>query len=169
MNSTNTNVGGWPATAMRTYLNEEFLAKLPSDLQSVIADTKVISGHGGSDKNTERRDENWESTDKLYLLSTGEIYGNCLTENCYDTASYPYNNSGATTTRQLDYYNGVTVTTSKNYEKAIKQKNGSNTWWWLRGANASNSHAFRTVSYDGSRSNGNALYSGGVAPAFRIE
>lgn len=178
-----TNLGGWPGSAMYKYLNGDtndhltyknsnddtiatLYSKLPIDLRNVIADTKVISGHGASDKNTARTDENWESTDKLYLLSSGEIYGNCLTENCDDTASYPYNNSGATTTRQFDYYNGVT--TSENYEKAIKQKNGSNAWWWLRGASASRSASFRTVSTDGGRYNSYAHNGGGVAPAFRI-
>ena len=162
MNSSSTNVGGWPATAMRTYLNGEFLAKLPSDLQSVIADTTVISGHGSTSGET-----NFTSTDKLYLLSIGEIYGNCLTENCYDTASYPYNNSGATTTRQLDYYNGVT--TSANYERATKQQGGSNMWWWLRAADPASTDGFRGVYSDGSYYvSTNARASGGVAPAFRI-
>ena len=178
-----TNLGGWPSSAMYKYINGDttdhltykdandvtqatLYSKLPIDLRNVIADTKVISGHGASDKNTARTDENWESTDKLYLLSTGEIYSNCLTENCYDTASYPYNGSGATTTRQLDYYNGVT--TSANYERAIKQQGGSNRWWWLRGAHATTSNTFRTVNTDGSINTYNASVSGGVAPAFRI-
>ena len=42
MNSTNTTVGGWPATAMRTYANGDFFNKLPSDLKSVIKSKKVI-------------------------------------------------------------------------------------------------------------------------------
>ena len=62
MNSSATNVGGWPATEMRAYLNGEFLAKLPSDLQSVIADTTVVSGHGSTSGET-----NFTSTDKIYL------------------------------------------------------------------------------------------------------
>ena len=181
MNNTDTNKGGWPASSMYKYINGDttdhltyggtnatLYSKLPSDLRSVIADTTVISGHGSADKNTERTDHNWESTDKLYLLTSGEVYSNCLTGNCYDTASYPHNNSGATTTRQLDYYNGLTVTTSENYEKAIKQKNGSNSWWWLRGATAYNSTSFRIV-YTGGNNDSNFAYnSGGVAPAFRI-
>ena len=174
-----TNLGGWPSSAMYKYINGDtenhltyggtnatLYSKLPSELRNVIADTTVISGHGLADKNTARTDENWESTDKLYLLSAGEIYGNCLTENCYDTASYPYNNSAATTTRQLDYYNGVTM--SANYERAIKQQGGSNTWWWLRAANPSYTVHFRYVYSDGNYYNTSANSSGGVAPAFRI-
>ena len=171
-----TNVGGWPGSAMYKYLNGDttdhltyestnatIYSKLPSDLRSVIADTTVVSGHGSADRNTPRTDGNWVSTDKLYLLSTGEIYSNCLTIYCYDTASYQ---NGATTTRQLDYYSGVTI--SANYENAIKQKNGSNTWWWLRGAIAGDSDNFRAVYYNGDIYNDYARNNGGVAPAFRI-
>ena len=174
-----TNLKGWPATAMYKYLNgtydsdtkkwnrtDTLYSKLPSDLRNVISDTTVISGHGSADKNTARTDHNWESTDKLYLLTTGEIYSNCLTSNCYDTASYPYNESGATTTRQLDYYNGVT--TSANYERAIKQRNGYSKWWWLRAAHSNYSLVFSGVTDGGSSTYTNASDSGGVAPAFRI-
>lgn len=61
------NVDGWPATEMRTYANGDFFNKLPSDLQNVIIDTKVISGHSSKDTN------NFTSTDKIYLLSAHEV------------------------------------------------------------------------------------------------
>ena len=69
MNSTSTNVGGWPSTEMRTYLNGTFYNSLPSDLQAVIKPTRVISGHGSNDST------NFTTTDKLYLLSSEEVYG----------------------------------------------------------------------------------------------
>ena len=155
MNSSSTNVGGWPATAMRSYLNGEFLAKLPSDLQSVIADTTttVVSGHGSTSGET-----NFTSTDKLYLLSTKEVWSDGVS---YDTATG--------STRQLDYYANNNVTTS-NYSGAKKNYAGSAAWWWLRAAGSSYSNAFFSVDsvgcwyfYDASNT------SGGVAPAFRIE
>ena len=68
------NVGGWPASEMSTYANGAFFNNLPEDLRKVIIDTKVVSGHGSKDKNTERTDGNWESTDKIYLLSGHEVY-----------------------------------------------------------------------------------------------
>ena len=46
MNSTGTNEGGWPATSLRTLANDVYFNYLPSELQKVIIDTKVISGHG---------------------------------------------------------------------------------------------------------------------------
>ena len=46
MNSTDTNVGGWPASAMRTYVNETIYNALPSALRSGIINTTVVSGRG---------------------------------------------------------------------------------------------------------------------------
>ena len=157
MNSSNTNVGGWPATAMRTYLNGEFLAKLPSDLQSVIADTTVVSGHGSYDSS------NFTSTDKVYLLSTKEVWvdGSSNAVSSIDTA---YNS-----TRQLDYYANNNVTTS-NYSGAIKNYAESAAWWWLRAATSSGSGNFLGVHSSGAWSYAGADgTTGGVAPAFRIE
>ena len=156
MNSTNTNVGGWPATAMRTYLNGEFLAKLPSDLQSVIADTTVVSGHGSTSGET-----NFTSTDKLYLLSTKEVWvdGTSNTVSGRDTAY--------STTRQLDYYEDKGVTTN-NYGEAIKNYNGTPSFWWLRAARSNYSDSFLYVSSNGDWGSIDAYNSYWLAPAFRI-
>ena len=169
MNSTSTNVGGWPATAVRTYLNGTFKSKLPSDLQSAIIDTTVVSGYGSIDSYSERGDGNWETTDKIYLLSTGEIWSNCTTGNCYDTASSSYNENGATTTRQLDYYSNKNVSKSSNYSFAVKKFNGTAAWWWLRAAVSNTYNSFGAVNSNGENSSSNADGTGvGVAPAFRI-
>ena len=175
MNRSNTNVGGWLASAMYKYLNGDtsdhltydgtnatLYSKLPSDLQSVIADTTVVSGHGSSDSNSEREDGNWESTDKLYLLSPKEVWVNGTSDlvSRYDTA---YSN-----TRQLDYYEGKGVTTN-NYSGAIKKFNGRAAYWWLRAAYSYNSTtSFLSVRNTGNWVSLNAYTGGGVAPAFRI-
>ena len=152
MNSTETNAGGWPASEMRTYLNNDVYSALPTDLQSAIIDTKVVSGHGRNDS------ANFTSTDKLYLLSTAEVWAQGIG-----------NDTGRNNTRQLDYYLAQGVTTS-NYSGAIKQRNGSNNWWWwLRTAHSHYGNIFYSVSSDGRWGNGNAAGStGGVSPAFRI-
>ena len=156
MNDTPTNKNGWPATEMRTYLNGEFLAKLSSDLQSVIADTTVVSGHGSNDSS------NFTSTDKLYLLSTKEVWED-ETSNPVSSFDTAYNS-----TRQLDYYANNNVTTS-NYRGAIKNYAGSDAWWWLRAANSNRNNNFLRVNSSGDWNNGYAISSYGVAPAFRIE
>ena len=155
MNSTNINVGGWPATAMRTYANGDFFNKLPSDLQSVIIDTKVVSGHGSEDKS------NFTSTDKIYLLSAHEVWedGTSNQVSTFDTA---WNN-----TRRLDYYKNLGVTTS-NYSGAIKKYNNSNSYWWLRAARSSSRSYFLRVSGNGNWDASNATSNSGFAPAFRI-
>ena len=151
MNSSATNVGGWPASSMRTYLNSTIYNALPKVLQQSIIKTTVVSGHGLDDSS------NFTSTDKLYLLSTQEVWGGNAS---HDTAN--------STTRQLDYYKNKGVTTS-NYSGAIKQYNGTNTTWWLRSAVSHVSICFFNV-----KPNGNCYYhtfphdTYGVAPAFRI-
>ena len=153
MNSTGTNVGGWPATSMRTYANENFLNKLPAELRNVIIDTKVISGHGNTDGET-----NFTSTDKIYLLSAHEVWeGKFSRDTAYDQ------------TRQLDYYANLKVTTSNNYSGAIKKKENGNAFpWWLRAAYSDANNYFLPVTADGSWSYSGASNTYGFAPAFRI-
>ena len=150
MNSTATNVGGWPASEMHTYANGDFFNKLPSDLQNVIIDTKVVSGHGSSDST------NFTSIDKIYLLSGKEIWNAAIT---LDTA--------ADFSRQLDYYKlkGVTVTT---FSGTIKNRNGKATYWWLRTAFPSDNSSFRYVYGTGSGNSVSATSVYSFAPAFRI-
>ena len=156
MNSSGTNVGGWPATEMRTYLNGEFLAKLPSDLQNVIADTKVVSGHGSTTGET-----NFTSTDKIYLLSSHEVWEDGTSNQVSS------NDTAWDKTRQLDYYKNLGVTTS-NRSGAIKKYNNSNSNWWLRAAGSGNGGSFLGVGDGGGWYYDSAYNYYGFAPAFRI-
>ena len=150
MNSTNTNVGGWPASEMRTYVNSDIYNVLPEVLRNAIINTRVVSGHGSVDTT------NYTTTDKLYLLSRREVW-NYIGE--YDTASEQ--------TRQLDYYESQNVTTS-SYAGAIKQRNGSGYIWWLRLAGSDTANYFKSVASTGSATNSIASDTGGVSPAFRL-
>lgn len=107
----NGNIGGWPASEMRTYVNSDIYNALPSELKNGIINTTVVSGHGTTSGET-----NFTSIDKMYLLSTKEVWGKEGPTNAinYDTAEVE--------TRQLDYYSSQNVTTS-NYSGAIKQNN----------------------------------------------
>ena len=78
MNSTRTNVGGWPASEIYSYLNTDLYNMLPTDLKRTIIDTTIVSSYGSSDSN------NFTSTDKLYLLVPKEIYSGF--SSTYDTA-----------------------------------------------------------------------------------
>ena len=148
MNASATNVGGWPATTLKQYLDDVFIYKLPKELQEVIITTKTISGHGKKSGETNFISEN----DKLYLLSPHEIWSDKMAnDTAYDV------------TRQLDYYANNNVSTSANESYTAKQFNGTTTYWWLRTANASYTYYFYIV-----RSNGYASNPYGLAPAFRI-
>ena len=153
MNDTQTNVGGWPATSMRTYLNNDIYNKLPDEIKNSIIDTTTVSGHGSSDS------ANFTSTDKLYLLAPKEIYTNWT--NSIDTEK--------DLTRTLDYYVSKGVTTS-NYSVAIKKyKNGGLAAWALRTAYQQTNNIFIFVSTSGNCFDLSISYATyGVAPAFRL-
>ena len=150
MNDTNTNVGGWPATSMRTFVNNDIYNAIPSEIKNAIIDTTVVSGHGREDA------ENFTSTDKLYLLSTAEVWANG--QSC-DTAR--------DNTRQLDYYKNLGTSTS-NYSGAIKKSESSAVLWWLRAAFSYSSNTFYRVNSDGGRALSAATTTCGVSPAFRL-
>ena len=156
MNSTNTNVGGWKDSAMRTYANGAFFNNLPEDLRNVIKATKVVSGHGSTTGET-----NFPSTDKIYLLSSHEVWedGTSNQVSSKDTAWDK--------TRQLDYYANLGVTTS-NYSGAIKKYNNSNSVWWLRAAASDYNIYFLRVYNRGNWNDSTANNHNGFAPAFRI-
>ena len=151
MNDTITYVGGWPATSMRTFVNNDIYNAIPSEIKNAIIDTTVVSGHGSKDT------ANFTSTDKLYLLAPKEIYTDW--SKSYDTAK--------DLTRTLDYYTSIGVTTS-SYSGAIK-KNGTNaSIWWLRSAKSSNNNYFYIVDSGGDWSNISANITYGVSVAFRM-
>ena len=156
MNSTNTNVGGWRDSAMRTYVNGAFFNNLPEDLRNAIIETKVVSGHGSTTGET-----NFTTTDKIYLLSAHEVYKDG-TSNRVSSNDTAYNQ-----TRQLDYYKNLGVTTD-SYSGAIKKYNNSNSYWLLRAAYSSNYIAFLVVYYNGDWYYIGANSTYGLAPAFRI-
>ena len=161
MNSSATNTGGWPKSNLYSYLKETIYNALPEEIKVGIKDTKVISGHGSGDTSGTATNNNFETTDKLYLLSPHEVWENGSSNQItYDTA---WNN-----TRQLDYYKGQNVTTD-SYGGAIK-KNTSNSAssWWLRSAPSSYTFYFYFVTATGDWHGDSAHYTRGVAPAFRI-
>ena len=150
MNDTNTNVGGWPATSMRTFVNNDIYNAIPSEIKNAIIDTTVVSGHGREDA------ENFTSTDKLYLLSTAEVWANG--QSC-DTAR--------DNTRQLDYYKNLGTSTS-NYSGAIKKSESSAVLWWLRAAYSNYYNSFYFVNNRGDWNDIDAYITHGVSPAFRL-
>ena len=150
------NVDGWPGSEMRTYANGAFFNNLPEDLRNVIIDTKVVSGHGSTTGET-----NFTSTDKIYLLSSHEVYE--------DGTSYQVSSRDTAwdKTRQLDYYKNLGVTT-ESYSGAKKKYNNSDSRWWLRTPYSDLDGLFLYVIRSGSLDVTYASDPLGLAPAFRI-
>ena len=150
-----TNVKGWPATTMRTFINNDIYNSLPEDLKSGIINTMVVSGHGSEDT------ANFTSIDKLYLLSTAEIWAQ-------GTSNKITSDSARNMTRQLDYYKAQGTSTD-NYSAAIKKHDTIKNYWGLRSSCSDSNFAFHYVISSGNHNGDNGLTGSiGVSPAFRI-
>ena len=159
MNDTSTNVGGWPATSMRTFVNNDIYNALPSELREAIIDTVTVSGHGSTSG-----ESNFTSTDKLYLLAPGEVWSDWKTNTSDSGPSY---DTAKNLTRTLDYYTAQGVTLS-NYSGVIKKNGSSAYYWWLRSATSRNNISFYIAFHGGSWYSINASFAYGVSPAFRL-
>ena len=131
MNSTDTNVGGWPGSELYTYVQNDIYNALPNDLKEYIVETYTVSGYGLSETS------NFSSNDKIYLFSSREVFGDKTTSS-----------ADFSLTRQLDYYENLNVDVGSN-EVTKKKYNGENHWWWLRSANKSGTNSFYDVSSGG--------------------
>ena len=148
------NGGGWPNSSMRTFVNNDIYNSLPSEIKNAIIDTTVVSSHGKEDA------ANFTSTDKLYLLSTAEVWSQ-------GSSNTIKNDTARDVTRQLDYYKNLGTSTS-NYSGAIKKNGTSADYWWLRAAVFSTPSFFLIVNNHGGWYSTNSDISRGVAPAFRL-
>ena len=147
------NKDGWPKSQMKTFIDNDIYNSLPEDLKSVIITTETVSGHGGEDTN------NFTSTDKLYLLSTAEVWAQ-------GTSNLINYDSARDKTRQLDYYTGVTTDA---HDITIKKYQGEVTKWWLRSATSNHNDFFFDVDTTGDWNANASTNTNGVSPAFRLE
>lgn len=140
MNLVWTNKGGWPASEMRRYLNEELVKLLPDDLLEVISPKRTVQILGGKSVSCE---------DILFLPSEYEVFGREIfaTHNGED--------------KQFPYY-------CESRNRISLDSDGYTAWKWLASPYASNSTGFCFVTYDGSADSSNASTSYGVAPGFLI-
>ena len=145
---------GWSSSSMRTFVNNDIYNALPSDLKNGIINTTVISGYNSSSTT------NLISNDKLYLLSTSEVW----TQGTSNKITNATNDS----TRQLDYYKNLEVSTTKG-SGAIKKNGTDSAIWWLRTSTYYSPYSPFVVFNDGSwASEFDSSYVFGVSPAFRI-
>ena len=145
INST-TNEGGWPATIIQPFLNNDMANYLPGDLiQNLVVINSISGGYAGT---------KYSSTEALYLLAPKEVGDTAIAAR--DNAS-PY-------TRTLDYY-----VINSGEDSRIKKYNGTNTAWWLRSAYNTYKTTFTYVAEQGRVGHVESNYEPfGVAPAFRV-
>ena len=151
MNSSNTNVGGWDATKMRTYLNGTVLSGLPRQWQAMIKTVQVLASEGDTSATIVT------SEDKLFLFSQAEVG--------FSTSSVPYSNEVDADAEQVTF---SIFTDNASRIKKYYNGTGDAASWWLRSAVAASSTTFCNVNYYGTSSSGNANTSLGVAFGFCI-
>ena len=105
MNSSNTNIGGWQNSAMRTTHLPAILALMPEEVQAAIKEVQKKTSAGNQSSSIQT------TNDKLFLLSEIEIFGN---------TTYSFAGEGT----QYAYY--------KAGNSRVKKVNGSAGWWWER-------------------------------------
>jgi len=139
MNAEWTNVGGWAKSEMRDWLNSVFFGMLPQDLSANIVEVekKTICRDGVGTLRV------MGTYDTLWLLSMKEVYG-ALSGHRRNVPSQPGVYAAEGTQYQLYADNDVSI---MNYE--FCQKQGANSWWWLRSPHAYNSDGFHGVDRGG--------------------
>lgn len=138
MNSGGTNAGGYPASAMKTYVETNIYNKLPADLKAIVAPVKKKC-YTTYDQASSLSEANYN----VWLLAEAEVF---------DSVSYTVGNGEGTK------YPIFTDNASR-----IKKVKGSANYWWLRSANPSYSSFFVFVGSDGGGYYDNASNIYGVA------
>ena len=144
MNSSDTNTGGYNASAMKTYLDGVFALGLGSALGSsdyLYTISRAISRKGSTE---------W-ARNTVFLPTEVEVFG---------VATYGDDQNEWNTNIQYPIYRDSSYYRCKKY-------NGSRAWWWEATPHASDSAHFCGVHGNG-RGDGTvaSLSNGGVAPAF---
>ncbi len=141
MNDRTTNKGGWKDSAMRKWLNEDVLPRLPKELQAMIVPRTIRQKIDGEEVQTQ---------DKLWLPSFTEMFG---TDAAAEWAPCDLGDE------QFELFDSE--------RSRVKEVPERGTWWyWLRSPYASNSAYLCLVYSDGSADYGSASRAFGVAFGF---
>lgn len=136
MNDTETVVGGWQSSKMRTEYLPSILALMPKSVKNGIREV--------SKKNAATASSIVTSADKLFLLSEIEVFGSRVVSAAGEGTKYSY------------YTNA----------NRVKTKNGTATIWWERSLNFAGAGGFGFVGSSGSANGGEITGLYGVSFAF---
>lgn len=141
MNDYATNKGGWKDSAMRKWLNEDVLHRLPKELQAMVVPRTIRQKIDGEEVQTQ---------DKLWLPSFTEMFG---ADAAAEWAPYDLGDE------QFELFDSE--------RSRVKEVPGRGTWWyWLRSPYASNSTDFCLVYSFGNADDRYASIAHGVAFGF---
>ena len=159
MNSSQTNVGGWESSQMRTNIcgtslssySGTIIAVIPASLRAVLKSvTKYTDNVGGE---SPEASSVTATTDYFFLLSEFEVFGSITYANTNEKnkqAQYAYYSAGNS---KIKYKHDGTTTAAR---------------WWLRSPHAGTSYRFVNVYTDGTIFTSFASYSLGFAPGFCV-
>ena len=149
MNSTDTNVGGWANSEMRSTTMPTCLALLPQDIKDAMSEVLVLSGTGDSTTSGTS-----SSVNKLFLPCEWEIFG---------AKTYSIGSSEAGSSGQFEYYTAHNTAADR-----IKYRAGTAQVWWLRSPYSGDIIYFCTVNGYGDASCFYASAQRGFSPVFAI-
>ena len=129
MDNINVSTSGWSGCEMRNTSLPNILSKMPSEVQSAIkaVDKETIEGLSKNPSNPTTIEITY---DKLFLPSEIEVLGSTK------------KSGGVAEGSQYEYY--------ANGGSPVKAKDGSETWWWLRGPYYDDQYYFGTIRPSGS-------------------
>lgn len=147
MNNTNTNSGGWQASLMRKNVMPLIKAAFPADLRAVIKSSTIFTTQGsGNGACTATEDE-------VFLLAEYEVYGK----------------RSKASTQEPNYLKQYSYYSAGNSKVKYKHKDTSDSAdWWERSPASGDSTTFCSVYSGGGAYFGNASYSYGVSPCFKV-
>lgn len=161
-NHTQTNAGGWEASAMRTALlgsasdprtpvEGSFMAALPIELRDVMKPVTKYTDNVGNKVNTQATIT--ATTDYLWLLSEFEVLGSRTYANSYEK-NYQ---------KQYEFYSAGN---DKNFYKHDTQSVKAT--WWLRSPHYGGTAYFCDIYQTGGADNSPANYDNALAPGFCV-
>lgn len=176
MNESPSNDGGWKYSEMRSWLNEDFISLLPTDLLDVIVPVIKQTNNAG-----QAHDAGCvtPTLDALWLLSVTECLGDVWTggENAY------LGGIAGAEGDQYEVYANLDIHASSPEGNSILERrclveyppegliHGESGRWWLRSPSAYTSSDFASENFGGAGEpdgNRNADEAWGVAPCFCI-
>ena len=174
MNETASNTDGWAKSGMRTWLNEEFEDKLPSDLKKAL-----LSVNKKTNTEADSNPGNITSTsDKLWLPSVIEVSGSVSKNNMPAHGKYSadvYNAEGS----QYELFKNKGIVVGEGNDSLVRKclvdtdsglvKQGEPSVWWLRSLSMDWNAGFAAVTAEGDPySSWFSDYALGVVPGFCV-